>query len=50
MIKLTTVRKPKSRIELWGSKVLALGINKKCIMVRSKLLGLKIQLNFKGEL
>lgn len=49
MIKITTEKEPKGRIDLWGSKFLALGINKKCIMIRSRLLGLKIQLNFKGR-
>lgn len=47
MIRLTTEKEPRNRIELYGNKLVALGCNGKSIMVRSRLLGVKIQLNKK---
>lgn len=47
MIRLTSTQKPKNRINLYGTRLLALGYNKKSIMIRSKQLNTKLQINLK---
>lgn len=46
MLRINSNKKPRNRIKLWGSSILALGYNGKCIMVRSRFFNKKIQLNF----
>lgn len=48
MIKITSKSQPKNRINIYGNRLLAVGYNKKSIMIRSKQLNTKIQLNLKG--
>lgn len=50
MIKLTSNKKPRNRVNLYGNRFIALGYNKKSIMIRSKYLNTKIQLNLNGAL
>lgn len=47
MLKIESNRKPKNRINLYGSKLLSMGYRNKKIMVRSRQFGVKVQLNLK---